>query len=585
MSFKKEFGDYQTPLIFAQQICSYLKDYKCVKPTAVLEPSCGIGNFLKSSLIFDATEFVGIEINPEYCDVCRKKLADHRVKIINQSFFNTPLHNLFNPSSSLLIIGNPPWVTSSTLSVLESTNMPLKINFKGLRGIDAFTGSGGFDICENMILKLLNEYQGRDTTLALLCKTTTARSVFAELMRCGIRFQECEIVEFDAAKVFRINAAACLFFVKLSTNSSQTGNSQHTGQYHHADNSHHTDNYYYTDFCKVRSMDDVNRVKAVLRCKNGSVYVNGSAELEEFDGRCCFEWRQGVKHDCSKVMELKSALGQAKTFNQQDTQNPEKLVSLNREQDFSSLKNSEHDHSHDHDSSNEREQSKNIDGQVCVCLENGYGELVEIEPDAVYPLIKGSRFKQPLIHDFDKYVLVTQKKLREPTAHLSTQLPRTWAYLQVHREEFMRRKSSIYQNAPEFSMFGIGDYAFAPYKVGISGFAKRPLFAVLTTENLRPVMLDDTGYYLTFTNYELAYTAMLMLNSAPVQHFIQSLAFVDSKRPYTKKLLSRLDFGKMLEKLDLATLQATERSLHLKPFVTDEMYQNFGQLVHQATLR
>lgn len=134
-------------------------------------------------------------------------------------------------------------------------------------------------------------------------------------------------------------------------------------------------------------------------------------------------------------------------------------------------------------------------------------------------------------------------------------------------------------------MFGIGEYAFVPYKVGISGFAKRPLFAVLTTENLRPVMLDDTGYYLAFASYELAYTAMLMLNSSPVQQFIQSLAFVDAKRPYTKKLLSRLDFGKMLEKLDLATLQATESSLHLKPFVTDEMYQSFGQLVHQATLR
>lgn len=95
-------------------------------------------------------------------------------------------------------------------------------------------------------------------------------------------------------------------------------------------------------------------------------------------------------------------------------------------------------------------------------------------------------------------MIVTQKKLREPTAHLSTQLPRTWAYLQAHRGEFMRRKSSIYQNAFEFSMFGIGEYAFVPYKVGISGFAKRPLFAVLSSKDLRPVMLYDTGYYHDF---------------------------------------------------------------------------------------
>lgn len=60
---KKEFGDYQPPAFFAQQICSYFKDYEGVTSSAVLEPSCGVGNFLKSSLIFNATEFVEIEVN------------------------------------------------------------------------------------------------------------------------------------------------------------------------------------------------------------------------------------------------------------------------------------------------------------------------------------------------------------------------------------------------------------------------------------------------------------------------------------------------------------------------------------------
>ena len=51
MSGKREYGDYQTPIGFAEKICHYLKDYHHIRPTAVVEPTCGVGNFLKSSLL------------------------------------------------------------------------------------------------------------------------------------------------------------------------------------------------------------------------------------------------------------------------------------------------------------------------------------------------------------------------------------------------------------------------------------------------------------------------------------------------------------------------------------------------------
>lgn len=116
-------------------------------------------------------------------------------------------------------------------------------------------------------------------------------------MRSGICFQEYEIVEFDVVKVFGSSVDAVLFFIKLSTYSSQTDHSHHTDKSHHTDNYQYADNYHHsdkplhTDFCNVRSIDDVHQVKAILRYKNGSVYVNSTAELEAFDGWCCFEWR------------------------------------------------------------------------------------------------------------------------------------------------------------------------------------------------------------------------------------------------------------------------------------------------------
>ena len=87
MSGKREFGDYQTPIDFAEKVCLYLRDHRHIKPSAIVEPTCGIGAFLKSSLLFDANEYYGIEINPEYCAICKETINDDKVTIINSNFF------------------------------------------------------------------------------------------------------------------------------------------------------------------------------------------------------------------------------------------------------------------------------------------------------------------------------------------------------------------------------------------------------------------------------------------------------------------------------------------------------------------
>lgn len=80
MSGKREYGDYQTPIDVAEKVCHYLKDYYRIRPFAIVEPTCGAGSFLKSSLLFEANEYYGIEINPEYCEICRSFISDSKVK-------------------------------------------------------------------------------------------------------------------------------------------------------------------------------------------------------------------------------------------------------------------------------------------------------------------------------------------------------------------------------------------------------------------------------------------------------------------------------------------------------------------------
>ena len=484
-------------------MCSYLKNKRHIKPSAVVEPTCGVGSFINSSLSFDAKEYYGIEINPEYCKICRSVISDNRVHIINADFFSFPSKPLIQDPSKILVIGNPPWVTNSELSTLGSENLPLKVNFKGLKGIEAITGESNFDICEYIILQLINEYRDSDTVISMLCKTSVARNVFKELKRNDINFLFCDILEFDASKIFGIHASACVLLIQLSKQLISS------------------------DVCNVYEFENPTNVKSRFGFLNGKFYNNLDKSIEDFDGSCCLEWRQGVKHDCSKVMEL-------------------------------SLRNG--------------------------ILVNGKKEVVEIESNYVYPLVKSSMFKSPIIHSFEKFVIVTQKKAREETKYLACEAPKTWEYLNRNIEYFNNRKSSIYRGAPLFSMFGVGDYSYSRYKVGVSGFYKQPLFSVLYSDDCKPVMTDDTSYFICFESFDLAYTAMLLLNSDKVNTFLKSLAFLDSKRPYTKKLLSRIDLKKAAKHVSVAELQDTEKLLHLPDYITDSLYDHFKRLLEDEQM-
>ena len=62
-------------------------------------------------------------------------------------------------------------------------------------------------------------------------------------------------------------------------------------------------------------------------------------------------------------------------------------------------------------------------------FQNGQKKEVQIEDDIVFPLVKSSMFKAPVIHSSSKFVIVTQKRAREDTKHLEQEVTKTWEYL------------------------------------------------------------------------------------------------------------------------------------------------------------
>lgn len=465
---KRAYGDWQTPYEFAVRCCEIVKNHFHYTPEKIIEPTCGIGNFIDAAMhIFPKTDVLGIEISEEYIDVLNNKYEnDPQITIRRADFLKDMLTDRVVSEKSTLIIGNPPWVTNSTLSMMSSDNLPIKSNIKGLRGIDAMTGESNFDICEWIILRALYSFKGNDDMLAMLCKTSVARNIAIELAKQR-KDVHISIINFDSKSVFGVAASACLLVCDY----------RNKGTY-----------------IEQLNIDELSGGKELFF--NGKdLNFKTTAESSALMGTCQLTWRQGVKHDCSKVMEL----------------------------------------------------SLTDDG-----YRNKLGEHVDVEEAYLYPLIKSSGSRSFFIQNSSLAVPMTQKKIGEDTTYLQYNAPKFWNYLNDHAELFNARKSKIYLSAPRFALFGVGEYSYAPFKVAVSGFYKDPVFSLLSGE--KPIMLDDTCYFIAFNDKQLAQVCMLLLNSDVVKNFYRSVAFLDNKRPFSKKVLEKLDMAEALKRVNVESL-------------------------------
>jgi len=198
-----EFGDFQTPDALAVHACRILAT-RGIRPASLLEPTCGLGNFLMAAIgeFPDVATGLGIEINDAYVSSVKKRIVsrrcDEKVKILRDSFFEVDWNNVLNDlPEPILVVGNPPWVTNAALGALGSSNLPKKSNFQNFRGLEALTGKSNFDISEWMLIKLLEMLEGRRATLAMLCKTAVARKVLGYAWKNDLHLSDAEIHPID----------------------------------------------------------------------------------------------------------------------------------------------------------------------------------------------------------------------------------------------------------------------------------------------------------------------------------------------------------------------------------------------------
>ena len=466
---KSEYGDWQTNLQLAISICEHIRN-QGVRPQVIIEPTCGQGNFIIAALLtFDSIEEVyGIEIYKPYLDVLKEKLQKFgnslekvKIHLYHESVFDFDFNNLSNlvKGKTVLAIGNPPWVTNSKLSEIGSENLPNKSNFKGVKGLEAITGKGNFDIAEYICIQMIEKLSAENVYFAFLLKNSVIRNLVYE-QKAG-KYSLLNITQYniDAQKEFDVSVSAALLSMRLFG-----GNERRCKVFDFYSNQF----LYSFGWVKDRFVSDVER------------YV----KTQMIDGTFPFIWRSGLKHDCSKVMELSK-----------------------------------------------------IDGKYL----NALGEVVEIEDDVIFTLVKSADIKEEIIEHTRKYVIVTQHNTNEDTSLLKDNYPKAYQYLLDHSEFLDGRKSVIYKDRPRFCMFGIGDYTFKKYKIVISGLYKQTYFSMVSEIEGKVAVCDDTCYMLGFDSYDVARLTLEILNSQSVQDFVNSICFYDAKRAINKDILMRIN--------------------------------------------
>ncbi|MCH7612765.1 MAG: hypothetical protein IIB45_05335 [Candidatus Marinimicrobia bacterium] len=492
---RKEYGDFQTNNRLCDDVCNKLKQQN-ISPEIVIEPTCGKGNFIISSLkTFDGMKILyGLEIYKPYVWETKFSILKYFIenKITNIPEINIIHHNIFDfdfntisakhKNQKVLIIGNPPWVTNSKLSSLGSTNLPVKSNFKNHSGFDALTGKGNFDIGESILLQLLDVFSNFKGDFAFLVKNSVVKNILIEQNRRQFKITDIKQFDIDTKKEFNVSVNACLFSCKLGIEKQYTLN-----QF----------DFYSSSFIKEYGWVNDKFVSNVEFYK----------KTKQIDGESPFVWRQGLKHDASKIMELSFVNGH---------------------------------------------------------LENNKNEIVEIENDLLYGLLKSSDLKGNIINKVRKHTIVTQKKIGQQTDYIQKQYPKTYNYLMDNIDYFNNRKSSIYTGKPLFSIFGIGDYSFKPFKVAISGMYKSTTFSLVKPINNKPIMLDDTCYFIGFDNFVYAEITRILLNRELTQNFIQSISFNDSKRKITKDLLMRINLLEIIHQTSFEEIHQQNETIELQ---------------------
>jgi hypothetical protein len=192
-----------------------------------------------------------------------------------------------------------------------------------------------------------------------------------------------------------------------------------------------------------------------------------------------------------------------------------------------------------------------------------------VEPDLVYPLLRGKDVKRWYAEYKDRYVIIphdpTTGKPYKPE-DMKVKFPNTYSYLIQYKEELKKRSIKPFLSLQEkikkakleaerkkaeeeldknfYIIDNIGAYTFAPYKVvwgaisgAISGKATSFEVAVVDTINNRPVVPDHSVMLVPTNSLEEAYYLAGLMNSIIIRTVVASYSYEIGQYTHILKII------------------------------------------------
>jgi hypothetical protein len=157
-----------------------------------------------------------------------------------------------------------------------------------------------------------------------------------------------------------------------------------------------------------------------------------------------------------------------------------------------------------------------------------------IEPDLIYPALRGSDIKRWQPHPVILVLLTQDPKKREPypEEQMKNQWPRSYSYLTRFKEILVSRASKPLKQLAErttfYAVFGVANYTTARYKV-VWKRMTNDLIAVVISQYKTPfgyktIIPLETTALIAADNEDEAHYLCAVINSTPVREFVKSFS-------------------------------------------------------------
>ncbi len=155
--------------------------------------------------------------------------------------------------------------------------------------------------------------------------------------------------------------------------------------------------------------------------------------------------------------------------------------------------------------------------------------LADLEDEFVYPYVKSRHVVKYGLFGHELRLVPLRKANEDNEAELREQCPRTYDYLESHREKLEARSSSWLDKGPFYNVFGLGEYTWSEYKVAWCRLGFKPHFAVVSTvedDDLgeKQVVPGDHFMFVATDGRDEAHFLCALLNSAPYQRSLKHVA-------------------------------------------------------------